>query len=230
MRFERTLGKKTRTFARVVFGMMFFLRRSDDPECRKRFAMAEEYCRHHVPLETYNWAAVETPKNLKWLDLRKPGSGAKAYDLWHQESMNNNLWFGLFDFTNNDGEAAGHTLQCRALGLQYPAKEQSFFHFNVPLPWLEQQHKPGLAQTIFRDLTEILQPLHAQAGLCLTMTGNYLWTQEEGAESLYSVLHKHPGLIAGSAADMTFSLGDGMLPINWLHARHNDLANRCEPR
>ena len=153
LRFERTLGKKTRIFARVVFGMMFFLRRSDDPEYRKRFAMAEEYCRQHVPLETYNWAAVETPQNLKWLDLRKSGNGAEAYELWHQETMSNDLWLGLFDFTNNDGEAAGHILQSRVLGLQYPAKEQNFFQFNVPLPWLEQQHKPGLAQTIFRDLT-----------------------------------------------------------------------------
>ena len=121
MRFERTLGKKTRIFARVVFGMMFFLRRSDDPAYRKRFTLAEEYCRQHVPL-------------------------------------------------------------------------------------------------------------HAQAGLCLTMTGNYIWTQAEGAESLYPVLSQYPGLIAGNAADMTFSLGDEMLPINWLNAVHNDLLDRCGGR
>ena len=42
MRFERTLGNETRTFARVVFGMMFFLRRSDDLGYRKRFILAEE--------------------------------------------------------------------------------------------------------------------------------------------------------------------------------------------
>ncbi|KGJ03779.1 Protein of unknown function [Paracoccus halophilus] len=230
IRFERARGDITRTFARVVFGMMFFLRRSDNPEHRKQLMQAEEYCRNLVPTDTYNWAVVETPDNLTWLDLRKAGNDAKAYELWQRQAMNDDLWFGLFDFTNKDGEAAGHALEIRALGLRFPAKEQDFFQFNFPLPWLERQDRPGLAQKIFRDLADILQPLHAQSGLCMTMTGNPSWTQGEGAESLYPLLRKYPGLIAGRAADMTFSIGDDMLPINWLNAVHNDLLDRCGGR
>lgn len=228
VRIDLTRGKKTRTIARVVFTMMFFMTRSGDPALRQQLLDAEAYCRKLVPLEQYRWCQPDGEARL--IDLSTAQGQRESYEILKRKITDNNVYFGLLDFEHIEGEAPAHLVKFYTGKREDLKENQSSFQFSFPLPWLEAKGKPGFVQTIFRDLTNTLQPLHAQAGLSMATARDLGWMQKKGAETIYPLLHKFPGLMNGWAGNMDFRVGTLMQPPNWLNAVHEDLLDLCGGR
>lgn len=228
VRIDLTQGRETRTIARVVFTMMFFMTRSADPELRRQLLDAEAYCRKLAPLENYRWCQPDGEARL--IELSTPNGQRKSYEILNKKISDNNVLFGLYDFPEIEGEAAGHLVDFCTGRREDMKGSQSSFQFSFPLPWLQAHGKPGFVQTTFRDLTDILQPLHAQAGLSMATARDLGWMQHEGAEAIYPLLRKFPGLMNGWAINMRRRVGVRMQPPNWLNAAHEDLLDMCGGR
>lgn len=228
VRIDLTRGKKTRTIARIVFTMMFFMTRSADPALRQRLIDAEGYCRKLVPLQTYRWFSPHGETGPTLLD--SPKRVREADQALQAQNDSTVAYFSLYDFAQPEGEAPGHMVDLSTDITKDRTGDQSVFQFSFPLPWLEANGKEGVVQTFFRDLTNILQPFHAQAGLSMATARDLGWMQQEGAEAIYLLLHKFPGLMNGWAGNMNFEVGNRMQPPNWLNAVHEDLLDLCGGR
>jgi hypothetical protein len=226
LRIPYTRGRQTRNIGRIVFSMMFFMTRSTDAALRQQLLAAEAHCRAILPLETYRWCMAHG-RGGPMHDTRDPKAMAAAYAILAHEITTPVTCFGLYDFAHQIGEVPGHALDFSTDVSRDHFGGQSTFQLNIPLPWFERQGTPGLAQKIFADLTRILQPLHAQAGLAMATTRDPIWTQE-GAENLYPLLYKFRGLMSGWAAHYAIWMGTSMGAVNWLTAVHDDLIARCD--
>lgn len=225
VRVDYTHGKTKATIGRVVFSMMFYMHRSQDPNLRQQIIDAEQYCRDIIPLAHYRWCAPDGDSG-KLRDMQNPAAVTEAYRIFQNLVTGNSFFFGLYDFEKVEGEAPGHTVDF-ATGHGFDRKgAQSVFQLNFPLPWLEDQDMPGLSQKIFGDLTRILQPLHAQGGLSMATCRDPWWMQG-GAEALYPLLHQFPGLMNGWALNNHNWVGTKMNTVNWLNAVHSDLLDEC---
>lgn len=225
VRVDLTRGKETRTIGRIVFTMMFFMTRSGDPELRRQLLEAEAYCRKLVPLEHYRWSDPDGEPGL--LDLSISGNPRKSVDTLRSNIEKNNIIFSLMNFDETEGEAADHYLHLITGRREDLKGNQTSFQFSFSLPWLEARGREGFVQGIFTDLTNILQPLHAQGGLSMATARDLSWMQELGAEAIYPLLHKFPGLMNGQARNMRRWVGTKMQPPSWLNAVHEDLLNEC---
>jgi hypothetical protein len=225
LRIPHTRGGKTRNIGRIVFSMIFFMTRSRDPALRDQLLAAEAHCRTIFPLETYRWCAPHGEGALP-VNTRDAAAMAKAYGTLAERIKGPTTYFGLYDFDPDMGEVPGHAMEFATDVSDDHFGGQSSFQLNIPLPWFERQGTPGLAQKIFADLTRILQPLHAQAGLAMATSVDDIWTQK-GAENLYPLLYKFRGLMSGWAGHYRIWMGTSMGAINWLTAVHDDLIARC---
>jgi Protein of unknown function (DUF3396) len=228
VRIDRTRGKQTRTIGRVVFSMMFYMLRSTDPALLDQMKAARQYCRCIISLDHYRWCEAEGETGRLY-DLRNPVEAAAAEEMTERQREKTVHHYGLYDFVHTEGEVPGHAIQS-SWDLTYDRfGAQSSFQLNIPLPWFEAKETPGLPQQIFADLVGILRPLHAQGGLSMATARDPVWMQD-GAEDLYPLLHKFPGLMSGWAFDSMAWLGSHMQTINWLNAVHDDLLQVCGGR
>jgi Protein of unknown function (DUF3396) len=225
VRIPTTRGRTTRTVARVVFSMMFFIGRSQDPVLRRQLLDADDYCRRLIPLSHYRWAEAEGETG-KLYDLRNPDLAAAADRIIAAGTKGISWYVGRYDFEQTEGEAPGHALQYATDLTNDRTNTQSRFQLNIPLPWFQLQNRSGLAQKIFQDLTVILNPLHAQGGLSLATAIERIWVKG-AADDLYPLLSKYPGLMNGWAADSAKWLGKGMQTVNWLNAVHLEIIDIC---
>lgn len=225
LRVPRTRGGETRNIGRIVFSMIFFMTRSTDPALRAQLLEAEAYCRRIIPLETYRWCMAHG-RGGRMYNTRVAAEMAAAYGILAKEIKGPTSDFGLYDFEVQIGEVPGHALDFSTDVAHDHFSGQSTFQLNIPLPWFEQQGTPGLPQRIFADLTRILQPLHAQAGLAMATARDPIWMQD-GAEDLYPLLYKFRGLMSGWASSYAIYIGKDMGAINWLTAVHDDILARC---
>lgn len=228
VRVEHMHGDERVVIGRVVFSMMFFMTRSTDPELRRQLVEVEAYCRRLVPLERYRWCMAEGESG-KLYDLRDDREVGRAYRVWQEWLDRETTTFGLFDFDRH-WAAPGHMVSLSTGRELHRAGWQSYFQFNVPLPWIEERDRPGLVQSAFCDLARILEPQHGQGGLCMAAAWDPAVMQGGGTEALYPLLHRFPDLMNGEASNMRVEVGDRMNTVNWLTAVHDDLVRLCGGR
>jgi hypothetical protein len=228
VRVDYTRGNETATIGRVVFSMMFFMRDSENPELWDRLVQADEYTRKIIPESAYRWWIGSEDGRPKKTQNRPPITGQMELDECRKR---NDTVFAmtLWDSEKPLADAPGHLLKYRTDVSYDRFEEASSFQLSFPLPWLELQNDPGLVQRVFRDLTDILYPFHAVAGLSLATSLDYIWTQT-GRETFYPLLKRFPGLMNMQARRYQWHSFHHMGTVNWLTAVHEELLDRCGGR
>ncbi|MEJ6401454.1 type VI immunity family protein [Yoonia sp. 2307UL14-13] len=232
-------GKSEYVVGRICFSMMFFMPADGNYSTPPRMVEAEQRVATEFPREIYEHWVFEDPyaRNSKKGETAPSLTDRLANFMTNNETHYNGAFGGKYWVGRKDGMAPPvQFLQWyydRVLEKESHAEldEANIFQLNIPLTVIDDLARPKFTQKLFSDLCQILQPLSAVGGLCMaTPLAAILQQKQKELETLLPITDNHPGLLFGSAFNMSQHTRFRMSAVNWLTAIRGDLLELCGGR
>ena len=230
------IGRKEYVAGRICFAMMFFIPPDGTFSTPPRMIEALARVEPDFPPEFFEFWDADGPYQSGAAPQQPPPDPKEALAAFMDENKTHVT--GTFAGRRWNGALDGTVPTTQLVSWFYDrifeqdshrdVDRSNTFQVNIPLTILDNLKRLQLTQRLFADLCNILQPLFAVGGLCMTtpLDPVILRAQQE-KEVLLPLLENHPGPLFGSAFDMSGHTRWRMSAVNWLTAIRGDLLKLC---
>lgn len=230
------VGRKTYVAGRICFAMMFFMPPDGRFSAPPRMVEALGRVERDLPPELFEFWDTDEPYRSGAVAKEMPPDPTAMLDEFMAANATHVTGVFAGRRWNDRRDGTSPTIQLVSWYYDRVLEQDSHkdvdrsntFQVNIPLTLLDRLNRPQFTQKLFADLCGILQPLFAVGGLCMaTPLDPVILQAQQEKEVLLPLLENQPGLLFGSAFDMSGHTRWRMSAVNWLTAIRGDLLALC---